>query len=112
MILDLLGVFLGGGCLLGKCIKETHEKNRAEANPHWYSSKNYNTDLQRKYCTMLVFEQEKLEEMLGHKIKIACIQDKKNVLTELLAKDGYDYYDSYEATKEWERATGRRPRKW
>lgn len=110
MLGELLWLFLGGGYIGGKCISEQARALRGQRDPFWWSSKNYNIELQNKYEHMVFFEKEKVEKMLGHPIAICSIKNKREVVTELLKRDGYDYHDLREALDEEARVKGRKRR--
>lgn len=110
MLGELLWLFLGGGYIGGKCISEKARALRGQRDPFWWSSKNYNIELQNKYEHMVFFEKEKVEKMLGHPIVISSIKNKREVVTELLKRDGYDYHDLREALDESARVQGRKRR--
>lgn len=106
MLGELLWLFLGGGYIGGKCISEQARIARDRRDPFWWSSKNYNLKRQSEYEQMVFFEKEKVEEMLGHPIVISSIKNKREVVTELLKRDGYDYHDLREALDEEARVKG------
>lgn len=106
MLGELLWLFLGGGYIGGKCISEQARIARDRRDPFWWSSKNYNLKRQSEYEQMVVFEKEKVEKMLGHPIVISSIKNKREVVTELLKRDGYDYHDLREALDEEARVKG------
>ena len=106
MLGELLWLFLGGGYIGGKCISEQARIARDRRDPFWWSSKNYNLQRQSEYEQMVFFEKEKVEKMLGHPIVISSIKNKREVVTELLKRDGYDYHDLREALDEEARVKG------
>lgn len=106
MLGELLWLFLGGGYIGGKCISEQARIARDRRDPFWWSSKNYNLKRQSEYEQMVFSEKEKVEKMLGHPIVISSIKNKREVVTELLKRDGYDYYDLREALDEEARVKG------
>lgn len=110
MLGELLWLFLGGGYIGGKCISEQARIARDRRDPFWWSSKNYNLKRQSEYEQMVFSEKEKVEKMLGHPIVISSIKNKREVVTELLKRDGYDYYDLREALDEEARVKGRKRR--
>lgn len=106
MLGELLWLFLGGGYIGGKCISEQARIARNRRDPFWWSSKNYNLKRQSEYEQMVFSEKEKVEKMLGHPIVISSIKNKREVVTELLKRDGYDYHDLREALDEEARVKG------
>lgn len=110
MLGELLWLFLGGGYIGGKCISEQARIARDRRDPFWWSSKNYNLKRQSEYEQMVFSEKEKVEKMLGRPIVISSIKNKREVVTELLKRDGYDYYDLREALDEEARVKGRKRR--
>ena len=108
---ELLWLFIGGSYIGGKCISEQARALRGQRDPFWWSSKNYNLKRQSEYEQMVFSDKEKVEKMLGHPIVISSIKNKREVVTELLKRDGYDYHDLREALDEEARVKGRK-RRW
>ena len=110
MICELLYLIFGGAFIGCKCLGEFASQQRAKRDPYWWTNKNYNLRRQSYYEQMLTFERERAEEILGRPIRIASIKNRRDIVTELLAREGIDYHDIHEAAIEEARAKGWKPR--
>ena len=106
MIGELLWVIFGGAFIGGKCLGEFANQQRSKRDPYWWTNKNYNLRRQSYYEQMLTFEREKAEEILGRPIRICSIKNRRDIVTELLAREGIDYHDIHVAAEEEARAKG------
>ena len=106
MIGELLWVILGGAYIGGKLLSEQAQISRSKRDPYWWTDKNYNLERQSYYERMVIFEREKVEKMLGHPIRVNSIKGRRDVVTELLAKEGIDYHEIHTAAMEEAKAKG------
>ena len=108
---ELLWVIIGIVYIGGKIIKEQVDIARSKRDPFWWSSKNYNLERQNHYKMMTHFEKDEVEKILGRPVVIRSPKTRRDIVTELLAREGIDYFDLNEASEEEAKAKGWK-RRW
>lgn len=101
MVLDILWLIIGGAYVAGKVTREKRDERWFEQHPYGCTDQRFNPRRQNELEQMCILHREEIAKMLGRPFDGATVKQRKDAVVELLAKEGYEYYDYVKANAAW-----------